>query len=84
MACQLHDVALHAARITQPILGGELTSSEVWPLFDVDFVLLGINAMRMKDRFTWGPTYGVSLWLTSLNMEAKSQLSSFKKPLKYD
>ena len=42
MARQLHDVALRAARITQPILGGELTSSEVWPLFDVDFVLLGI------------------------------------------
>ena len=36
-----------------------------------------------KDHFTWDPKSRVSLMSTSPNMEAKSQLLSLKKPLKY-
>ena len=39
----------------------------------------GFSTMCTKGRFTWGPKSQVQ----SLNMEAKCQLLSLKKPLKY-
>ena len=42
------------------------------------------NTLGAKGQFTWGPKSSVPLMLASPNIEAKSQLLSLKKPLKYD
>ena len=40
-------------------------------------------AQDYKGGFTWGPNSKLPLMLASLNIEARSQLLSLKKPLKY-
>ena len=42
-----------------------------------------VGVLPYKGRFTWGPKSQVSLMLAGPNMDAKSQLLSLKKLLKY-